>query len=155
MQGHHDATEGQVIDMQVLDKRAPIKRSPVLGEQPEEAFHQRIELAFAHVELRFVQHRLRDVRDELRRPADAASRDDRLLGAFRELHMVVIRGFGEAPMMLLTSLPVSGTFESMWRVVEAYLSRWRIEETIRFVKQSYKFENIASCPTKASAIWRP
>ena len=26
--------------------------------------------------------------------------------------------------------------------MEAYLSRWRIEETIRFVKQSYGFENI-------------
>jgi len=25
MQGHHDAAEGQVIDMQVLDERAPIK----------------------------------------------------------------------------------------------------------------------------------
>ena len=35
-----------------------------------------------------------------------------------------------------------GTFKSQWRIVEAYLSRWRIEETIRFVKQSYGFENI-------------
>ena len=60
----------------------------------------------------------------------------------KELHMVVVKGFGEAPMMLLTSLPVNGSFESMWRVVEGYLSRWRIEETIRFIKQSYKFENI-------------
>ena len=60
----------------------------------------------------------------------------------KELHMVVANGFGDAPMMLLTSLPVNGSFESMWRVVEGYLSRWRIEETIRFVKQSYGFENI-------------
>lgn len=60
----------------------------------------------------------------------------------KQLHMVVVRGFGKDPMMLLTSLPVSGTFESQWRVVEGYISRWRIEETIRFVKQSYKFENI-------------
>ena len=35
-----------------------------------------------------------------------------------------------------------GMFKSQWRVVEGYLSRWRIEETIRFVKQSYGFENI-------------
>ena len=35
-----------------------------------------------------------------------------------------------------------GTVKSQWRVVEGYLSRWRIEETIRFVKQSYGFENI-------------
>ena len=60
----------------------------------------------------------------------------------KELHMVVVKGFGRDPMMLITSLPVSGSFESQWRVVDAYISRWRIEETIRFVKQSYGFENI-------------
>lgn len=60
----------------------------------------------------------------------------------KELHMVVVKGFGDAPMMLLTSLPVNGSFESTWRIVEGCLSRWRIEETIRFVKQSYSFENI-------------
>ena len=60
----------------------------------------------------------------------------------KELHMVVVKGFGRDPMMLITSLPVSGSFESQWRVVDAYLSRWRVEETIRFVKLSYGFENI-------------
>ena len=60
----------------------------------------------------------------------------------KELHMVVVRGFGDEPMMLLTSLPVNGAFESMWRIVEGYLTRWRIEETIRFVKQAYGFENV-------------
>ena len=60
----------------------------------------------------------------------------------KELHLVVVRGFGQDPMMLLTSLPVDGSFKSQWRVVEGYLSRWRIEETIRFVKQSYGLENI-------------
>ena len=60
----------------------------------------------------------------------------------KELHFVVVKGFGQDPMMLLTSLPVDGTFKSQWRIVEAYLSRWRVEETIRFVKQSYGFENI-------------
>lgn len=60
----------------------------------------------------------------------------------KELRLVVVRGFGQDPMMLLTSLPVDGSFKSQWRVVEGYLPRWRIEETIRFVKQSYGFENI-------------
>lgn len=60
----------------------------------------------------------------------------------KELHLVVVKGFGQDPMMLLTSLPVDRTFKSQWRIVEAYLSRWRIEETIRFVKQAYGFENI-------------
>ena len=60
----------------------------------------------------------------------------------KELHMIVVKGFGNDPMMLLTSLPVNGSFESMWRIVEGYLTRWRIEETIRFIKQAYGFENI-------------
>ena len=60
----------------------------------------------------------------------------------KELHLVVVKGFGQDPMMLLTSLPVDGSFKSQWRIVEGYLSRWRIEETIRFVKQSYGLENI-------------
>ncbi len=58
------------------------------------------------------------------------------------LHLVVVRGFGRDPMMLLTSLPVDGSFKSQWRIVEGYLSRWRIEETIRFARQAYGFENI-------------
>ena len=44
--------------------------------------------------------------------------------------------------MLLTSLPVDGSFKSQWRVVEGCLSRWRIEEMIRFARQAYGFENI-------------
>lgn len=60
----------------------------------------------------------------------------------KELRMVVVRGFGQDPMMLLTSLPVDGSFKSQWRVVEGYLSRWRIEETIRFARQAYGLENI-------------
>ncbi len=59
-----------------------------------------------------------------------------------ELTMVVVKGFGKSPMMLLTSLPVVNSFESVWQVVNGYISRWRIEETIRFVKQSYGFENL-------------
>ena len=45
-------------------------------------------------------------------------------------------------MMLLTSLPVNGSSVSMWRIVEGCLTRWRIGETIRFVKQTYGFENV-------------
>ena len=60
----------------------------------------------------------------------------------KQLHLVVVKGFGQQPMMLLTSLPVDASFKSQWRIVEAYLSRWRIEETIRFIKQEYGFENV-------------
>ena len=30
----------------------------------------------------------------------------------------------------------------LWWVLESYLTRWRIEETIRFIKQSYDLEDI-------------
>ncbi len=60
----------------------------------------------------------------------------------KDLTMVVVKGFGGTPMMLLTSLPVANTFEAHWQVVHGYISRWRIEECIRFVKQSYGFENL-------------
>lgn len=58
------------------------------------------------------------------------------------LWLVVVRGLGEAPMMLLTNLPMRRNREVLWWVVSAYLTRWRIEEAIRFVKQSYDLEDI-------------
>ena len=60
----------------------------------------------------------------------------------KQLHLVVARGFRQQPTMLLTSLDVDASFKSQWRVVEGYLSRWRMEETVRFIKQEYGFENI-------------
>jgi hypothetical protein len=58
------------------------------------------------------------------------------------LTLVVIKGFGEKPMMLLTSLQVHESEKQAWFVVNAYLKRWGIEETIRFIKQTYDMENI-------------
>ena len=45
-------------------------------------------------------------------------------------------------MMLLTDLPMRRNRKILWWVVSAYLTRWRIEEAIRFVKQSYDLEDI-------------
>ena len=56
--------------------------------------------------------------------------------------MVVIRGFGQNPMMLLTNILVKKSRRVLWRIIESYMSRWRIEETIRFAKQSYNLEDI-------------
>jgi hypothetical protein len=66
----------------------------------------------------------------------------RLPGRTEELYQVVVRGFGEAPLMLLTSLPLRRNRRVLWSVVEGYLTRWRIEEAIRFIKQSYNLEDI-------------
>lgn len=66
----------------------------------------------------------------------------RLLG--RELlHLVVVAGFGEEPMLLLTNaLEGARDSQSLWWIAQIYLTRWKIEETFRFIKQSYNLEDI-------------
>ena len=66
----------------------------------------------------------------------------RLPGKDEPLALVVVRGFGKEPMTLLTSHRVTRGRKSLWWVISAYLTRWRIEETIRFIKQSYQVEDI-------------
>ena len=58
------------------------------------------------------------------------------------LGLVVVKGFGEKPMMLLTNLPLRKNRKLLLRIVKSYITRWVIEETIRFIKQSYKLEDI-------------
>jgi hypothetical protein len=58
------------------------------------------------------------------------------------LFLVVVRGLGEEPMMLFTNLEIRRSRSSLWQVIESYLTRWRVEETIRFLKQSYRIEDI-------------
>lgn len=67
----------------------------------------------------------------------------RLPGRAEQLWLVVIAGFGEAPLMLLTNLPIGAKdSQSLWWIVQIYLTRWKIEETFRFIKQSYNLEDI-------------
>jgi hypothetical protein len=58
------------------------------------------------------------------------------------LHLVVVRGYGDAPMMLLTTLAQTDSRTALWQVVEGYLTRWRVEDALRFIKQSYNLEDI-------------
>lgn len=60
----------------------------------------------------------------------------------KQLYMLVVRGAARQPMMLLTSLPLRRKRKLLYRVLGSYLKRWSIEETIRFLKQSYDVENI-------------
>ena len=55
---------------------------------------------------------------------------------------MVVDGLGPNPLILLTSRKVTRSRKSQWRVVESYLGRWRVDETIRFIKQSYQLEDI-------------
>jgi hypothetical protein len=58
------------------------------------------------------------------------------------LWLVVVTGFGQKPLMLLTTEPMRRTRKVIWRIVQAYITRWRVEETIRFIKRSYDLEDI-------------
>ena len=60
----------------------------------------------------------------------------------RQLYLVVVRGFGKKPLMILTTLNMRRNKKVIWRIVEDYIARWRIEETIRYIKQSYKIEDV-------------
>jgi len=57
-------------------------------------------------------------------------------------HLVVIRGFGPEPILLLTNLtPGSGRNYATF-VADVYLTRWKCEEAYRFVKQAYRLEDV-------------
>lgn len=60
----------------------------------------------------------------------------------RALWLVVVKGFGRKPLLLLTTEPMRRNRKVLWWIVEAYITRWRVEETIRFIKQSYDIEDI-------------
>lgn len=66
----------------------------------------------------------------------------RLPGREEKLLLVVVAGFGEEPMLLLTNLAGARDSQTLWWIVRIYLTRWKIEETFRFVKQSYQVEDI-------------
>jgi hypothetical protein len=67
----------------------------------------------------------------------------RLVGRDERLHLVVVAGFGEEPILLLTNaLQGARDSQSLWWIAQIYLMRWKIEETFRFIKQSYNLEDI-------------
>jgi len=57
----------------------------------------------------------------------------------KALNLIVCRGFGKEPLMLLTSLD-SDDPRLCVTVTKVYLMRWRIEEYYRFKKQGFGFE---------------
>jgi len=58
------------------------------------------------------------------------------------LWLVVIHGFGEEPILLLTNVaPEHHRGHATW-IADVYLTRWKCEEAYRFVKQSYQLEDV-------------
>jgi hypothetical protein len=56
--------------------------------------------------------------------------------------LLVIEGFGEKPMILITNKTVHLTNpKSIWQMVEIYLTRWKCDECFRYIKQSYNLED--------------
>jgi hypothetical protein len=58
------------------------------------------------------------------------------------LYLLVIKGLGQDPLILLSSVALRRSRKVLWKMIKRYLRRWAIEETIRFWKQSYDVENI-------------
>ncbi len=59
-----------------------------------------------------------------------------------QLYMLVIKGFGKKPMMILTTELLKRNFKNLQKILHSYIKRWAIEQTIRFIKQNYDLENI-------------
>jgi len=54
-----------------------------------------------------------------------------------DVSLVVVRGFGKEPMLLLTNVN-----KDPKEILEVYLTRWKCEESFRFLKQEYHLEDI-------------
>jgi len=62
----------------------------------------------------------------------------------REERTVVIgsAGFRAGADDVVTTEPLRRSRKVLWRLVRAYIRRWAIEETIRYIKQSYELEDV-------------
>jgi len=59
----------------------------------------------------------------------------------KELTLVIVRGLGKLPMMLISNLnPESKKLTEV--ILRVYIKRWKIEEYFRFKKQQFDIENI-------------
>lgn len=63
-------------------------------------------------------------------------------GREEQLYLLVVKGLGENPLMLLTNVSLRRSRKLLWKMIRRYFRRWAIEDTIRFWKQSYDVENV-------------
>jgi len=62
--------------------------------------------------------------------------------SYTPLWLVVIRGFGQEPIMLLTNVAPAKDREHATWIGDVYLTRWKCEEAYRFTKQAYRLEDV-------------
>ena len=116
-------------------KRTVVDRHGLLGSVAEVAGRCRLRHQARIVKIQEGQERS----DALRYGAEPVC----LPGRSEKLWLVVIAGLGGEPLILLTNLAVRARdSQSVWWIVQIYLTRWKIEETFRFVKQSYNLEDV-------------
>ena len=58
------------------------------------------------------------------------------------LNLVVIDGFGKRPILLLANVSAVDRKDFGLWILDVYLTRWKCEETYRFLKQSYQLEDV-------------
>lgn len=114
----HLLHNGKSVLAEELAARCPLKYIDHVTKQRPDGSEQRVELRYG-----------------MRRVALPGFPD-------KELRLVVLRGFGEKPLMILTTEPLTDSRKSLWWAIEAYLTRWRIEDTLRFAKQTYALEDV-------------
>jgi hypothetical protein len=66
----------------------------------------------------------------------------KLPGLDEQLYLVVVHGLGEQPLLLLTNVALNASRKRLWFIVQGYLTRWMVEEAIRFIKQCYHLEDL-------------
>jgi hypothetical protein len=126
---------GERFVIRSTGKRTVIDRRKLQGSVAEVAGRCRLRHQARIIKIQDGQEKVYDLR--------YGAEPIRLPGRAEQLWLVVIAGFGEAPLMLLTNLPIGAKdSQSLWWVVQIYLTRWKIEETFRFIKQSYNLEDI-------------
>src|SRR5690554_70459 len=59
----------------------------------------------------------------------------------KKLTLIIIRGHGRKPMLLITNLKPKAKRLSL-AILKVYIKRWKIEEYFRFKKQQFNLENI-------------
>jgi len=67
----------------------------------------------------------------------------KLNGIKEQLTALVVKGFGENPMVLITNLDLS-VFDAdeTFSILKIYLTRWKCDETYRYIKQAYNLEDV-------------
>jgi hypothetical protein len=126
---------GERFVIRSTGKRTVIDRRKLQGSVAEVAGRCRLRHQARIIKIQDGQEKIYDLRYGAERI--------RLPGRAEQMWLVVIDGFGEVPLMLLTNLPMGAKdSKSLWWIVQIYLTRWKIEETFRFLKQSYNLEDI-------------